>query len=161
MTAIEIRTTLKPGDTGAVVRLHGLLYAREYGFDHTFEAYVAAPLARFVQSPAPNERIWIADDDGALAGCVAIVAHSPGVAQLRWFLVDPSSRGTGLGRRLLANAIEFSRQCGYHTITLWTVKGLPAAAHLYQRAGFATVEVAEEKILWGVRLVEERQELRL
>jgi len=59
------------------------------------------------------------------------------------------------------NAIEFSRQCGYRTIILWTVQGLPAAAHLYQRLGFVKVEETEERMLWGVRLVEERHELTL
>src|SRR5690349_5103450 len=45
---VSIRTTPAPGDLGAIVAMHGILYAREYGFDPTFEAYVAGPLADFV-----------------------------------------------------------------------------------------------------------------
>src|SRR5919202_2340160 len=146
---VDVRTTLKPGDVGSVIRLHGVLYAKEYGFDHTFEAYVAAPLAKLVQSPGPNERIWIAERNGALAGCVAIVASTTDVAQLRWFLVDPSCRGTGLGKRLLSDAIEFCRACGYESIVLWTVSGLPAAAHLYRAAGFEKVEEKPPAMLLG------------
>src|SRR5215472_7259139 len=47
---VTVRTYLKPGDIGAIVSLHGILYAGEYGFDPTFEAYVAGPLAEFVRS---------------------------------------------------------------------------------------------------------------
>ena len=41
--------------------------AAEHGFDHTFEAYVAGPLAEFALRASPRERIWIADT-GADAG---------------------------------------------------------------------------------------------
>ena len=51
---ITIRTDLRPGDFGAVISLHGILHGREFGFDATFEAYVAAPLAEFVQRASPR-----------------------------------------------------------------------------------------------------------
>jgi GNAT superfamily N-acetyltransferase len=140
--------------------MHGVLYAEEYGFDTTFEAYVAEPLAAFVLRAGPRERIWVEDRDGRLAGCVAIVAAADGAAQLRWFLVHPSARGTGLGRRLLSAAIDFSRAAGYERIVLWTVAGLHAAQHLYQQAGFRRVHAAPER-RWGVDVVEERHEMSL
>lgn len=48
--AFSLRTTLRPGDLGAMVHMHGVVYAREYGFDPTLEVYVAGPLAAFVRS---------------------------------------------------------------------------------------------------------------
>src|SRR5437867_7870156 len=94
---ITLRADLRPGDLGAVVSLHGLVYAREYGFDPTFEAYVAGPLAEFALRGSPRERLWLAERDGRLVGCAAVVAAAPQTAQLRWFLVDPAARGAGLG----------------------------------------------------------------
>ncbi|MBF6023184.1 GNAT family N-acetyltransferase [Lysobacter niastensis] len=153
-----IRTTLRPGDIGRVVQLHGQLYARERGYDHTFEAYVASPLAQFARNDSVHERIWLAERDDRLVGCIGIVAASPDVAQLRWFLVDPSERGAGLGRQLMDEAIAFSRAQGYRAIVLWTVTGLDAAAHLYRAAGFR--KIAENPgHLWGRDIVEEQYEL--
>lgn len=155
-----MRTALQPGDVGAIVAMHGLVYAEEYGFDTTFEAYVAGPLAEFVLRGSPRERIWIEERDGGVGGCVAIVEAGPGVAQLRWFLVHPSARGTGLGRRLLDAALAFSRAAGYGRIILWTVAGLGAAQHLYRQAGFVCVEAAPVR-RWGVDVIEERHEMSL
>lgn len=157
---ITIRTTLQPGDLGAVVSLHGILYAEEYGFDATFEAYVAGPLAEFVRNGSDRERLWIAEQNGRPVGCVAIVAAAPEIAQLRWYLVDPSARGCGLGKRLLNEAVAFCKDQGYRRIILWTVSALSAAAHLYRSAGFRKVEEKPGK-MWGVEVVEEKYELDL
>lgn len=157
---ILVRTDIRPGDLGAVVRLHGTLYAAEYGFDETFEAYVAGPLAETVLRRSPRERIWLAERGGAIVGCVAIVAAADDLAQLRWFLVDPSVRGAGLGTTLLDRALGFAREAGYRAIVLWTVSALTAAAHLYVAAGFRRAE-AHPRRLWGVDVVEERYERAL
>jgi ribosomal protein S18 acetylase RimI-like enzyme len=157
---VTVRSALRPGDIGSIVRFHGITYAREYGFDYTFEAYVAGPLADFVRSGSSRERIWIAEQDDRLVGCVAIVAHAPQVAQLRWFLVDPSCRGAGLGKRLLNEAVAFCRSAGYHSVILWTVDALTAAAHLYRTAGFEKVEEKRGR-QWGVDVVEERYEMKV
>ena len=64
------------------------------------------------------------------------VAASATESQLRWFLLDPSVRGLGLGKKLLQEAITFAEQTGYASMFLWTVSALKAAGHLYQAAGF-------------------------
>jgi GNAT superfamily N-acetyltransferase len=155
-----LRTRLRPGDVEAIVALHGAVYAKEHGFDHTFEEYVEGPLTEFARSASARERIWIAEARGRLAGCIAIVAASAETAQLRWFLVDPASRGAGLGRQLLHEAVSFSRERGYGSIILWTVGALAAAAHLYRAAGFSKVEEKPGR-MWGVDVVEERYEMAL
>jgi GNAT superfamily N-acetyltransferase len=159
-SSVTYRTNLMPGDIGAIVRLHGVLYGREYGFDHTFEAYVAGPLGEFARSVSARECIWLAERQEKIIGCIAIVASTPEVAQLRWFLVDPSARGIGVGKKTINKAVDFCKACGYKSIFLWTVSALTAAAHLYRSVGFRKVEQKPGK-KWGVDVIEEKYELLL
>ena len=134
----RIRHELKPGDLGMVVHLHGVLYAREHGLDTTFEPYVAKPLADFVLGG--SGRLWIAEEGDRMVGSIALVDADPGIGQLRWFLVVPEARGTGLGRRLLDEALAYARQRGLTHIYLWSFATLTDALRLYERAGFRTTE---------------------
>jgi GNAT superfamily N-acetyltransferase len=160
MKAVSIRTTLRPGDLGAVAGMHGLLYAQEHGFDTTFEAYVAAPLAEFVRRASERERLWLAESENRLVGSIAIAAGSDDLALLRWFLVDPEARGVGLGTTLLRHAVEFCRAKAYGSIELRTVSALTAAARLYEAAGFRLLEEIPGR-RWGVEVVEQRYGLGL
>ena len=161
-TGVTIRTELRPGDMGRVIALHGVLYAEEYGFDHGFEAYVAETVAEFGRLARPGlDRLWVAERDGRMIGSIAIVGREDGAAQLRWFLVAPDARRSGLGRRLVHEALEFCRGAGYRSVYLWTVTDLNAAARLYVRAGFQKTETKPPSMLWGVQLAEERYDLNL
>ena len=158
---MEFRTELRAGDIGEIVRLHGLLYAQEYGWDYHFEAYVARSLADFALKHDPQrERIWIVEQNRLLTGCIGIVDGGEGQAQLRWFLLKRSARGHGAGKRLISSAIAFAQNAGYRSIYLWTVRGLDAAAHLYQTHGFTLTE-EHDSAQWGITVREQRYDLSL
>lgn len=155
---INIRYELKPGDLGMVVHLHGLLYAREYGLDISFEPYVAKPLADFVL--AGCGRLWIAEEGERMLGSIALVDAGQRAGQLRWFLVVPEARGTGLGRRLLDAALAYGRERGMTHIHLWSFADLAAALRLYEQAGFKTTETKTSRV-WGAERTEVRMDLEL
>ena len=157
---MEIHVGIRPGDIGAITRLHGVLYSREYGLDHTFEGYVASAIGDFaLQFTEGKDYLAVVEDDGEIRGSVAIVGQGK-QAQLRWFLVDPSLRGRGIGRRLLHGAIDFCREQGFTSIYLWTISELTTAAKLYQEAGFRLTEQDTHEI-WGAVHTEERYDLDL
>lgn len=145
---MDITHNLQPGDIGQIVYQHGQLYAKEHGYDFTFEAYVAEPLAQFAKRTNSRERIWLAKQGEKIIGSICICQFSNTTAQLRWFFVGPEARGCGLGKRLLDDAISFCVAQRYSQINLWTVKGLDAAKSLYLRNGFALSEEKTHKV-WG------------
>jgi len=160
--AAEIRLRAhEPGDMGWVVESHGRIYAEEYGWNPRFEALVAGVVKDFLEHFDPaRERCWIAEQGGERVGCAFLVKKSGTTAQLRLVIVEPSARGTGLGRRLVEECIAFARAKRYRKLVLWTHANLAAARHIYETLGFRRVK-QEPHRTFGPRAIGEYWELKL
>jgi DNA-binding MarR family transcriptional regulator/GNAT superfamily N-acetyltransferase len=146
-------------DLAYIIESHKRLYKAEYDFDETFTEHVATGINKMLRTRDESaETIWVAELNGVTVGSIAVVKAGEGVAQLRWFLLEPGARGLGLGKRLMDTALAFCHERGYRHAFLWTVSLLAAARHLYERFGFSITETKDHD-LWGRHLVEERWDL--
>lgn len=148
--AVEVRRELRPGDYGAIIEMHGRLYARDHGVDSSFEAMVAASVTRAAMRgfPRERERLWVVERDGAFSGCIGLTDEDGESGMVRWVLLDPALRGRGLGKRLIAEVVEFAREAGYERLELETFSELRRAAEIYRSHGF-TVTSEEVGPKWG------------
>lgn len=130
-----------PGDIGWVIHRQAALYAEEYGWDWTYEGLISRILGDFVAGfDAEREAAWIAEQQGRTVGSIFLMrGDAPDTGRLRLLYVEPSSRGTGLGRRLVDACIEGARERGYDRLTLWTNDVLVSARRIYQATGFRLV----------------------
>jgi DNA-binding MarR family transcriptional regulator/N-acetylglutamate synthase-like GNAT family acetyltransferase len=158
---VRIREGLNPGDIGYLIHLHGKLYAEESQYDQDFEKYVLKTFGEFMDQYQPKkDKIWIAEYNNEIIGCVAIMQRSSDEAQLRWFLTLPTFRGTGVGKKLFQLALEHCKYAGLSNLFLLTTSVQEKAIAMYQNAGFTKTE-STESIQWGQKMTEERYDLKL
>jgi DNA-binding MarR family transcriptional regulator/GNAT superfamily N-acetyltransferase len=150
----------RPGELGIISYRQCVLYGEEYGFDKTFESYLLDGMSRFLWDCGGKGQVWVVDYWGRIMGAIAIVETGEREAQLRWFYLEPSCRGIGLGRKLMETAISYCETRAVEKVFLWTVKDLEAARHLYEKFGFSLVQT-NGHFLWGRQIVEEKWELPL
>ena len=156
-SALKIQIGYVPTLLGRVTEMHAAYYAENYGFGLVFERKVASELAEFLgRVDRPKNAVFSAELNGWLVGSVAIDGEDLGcgVAHLRWFIVDDRARGFGIGQKLISSAMEFVDRARFSESHLWTFKGLDAARHLYEQAGFS---LSDEKPgeQWGREVLEQ------
>ena len=97
---------LQPGDVGWIIHRQAVLYAQEYGWDWTYEGLASRILGAFVaEFDAAREDGWVAERGDVVVGSIFLMkSDDPAVAKLRLLYVEPSARGAGIGRRLVAGA---------------------------------------------------------
>lgn len=158
-----LREGYVPGLLARITLLHARYYSRAAGFGRAFEAVVASGMADFLSRlDAPVNATWHVDLDGEIMGGISIDGQDldGGIAHLRWFILDPSLRGRGMGQALMQAAMGFCRMSGFAEVHLWTFDGLSAARALYDRHGFELVEQARGA-QWGREVLEQKMVCRL
>jgi len=153
-SVVTIRDHYTDDDKEIMIEKQREFYADNYGFDEKFLGYLRSTFE------AEIEKIWIAEVDDEFAGCIGLVKKDDKTALLRWFIVDTSVRGKGVGTKLIQTLINYCQKTQYEKLSLETVSQLKTARRLYSKFGFELTE-ANEQFMWGQDLVDERWELKL
>ncbi|AMQ54993.1 GNAT family N-acetyltransferase [Algoriphagus sanaruensis] len=154
MTNYSIRNHLIPGDLSKLANLHAKIYFEEHGFEIGFEAYVMESVVEFFRQYDPNlDRVWIVEENEVIVGFVLLMHRPQNEAQLRYFILEKSHRGKGIGSKLMQEWMDFFREKNYRSAYLYTTSGLDPAIHLYEKHGFKKIS---EQIStdFGIRMLE-------
>src|SRR6185437_12996424 len=88
-------------------------------------------------------RVLFALEDGRAVGCCALMALPDGGFELAKMAVADTHKGRGLGRALMAAAVERAKAAGAPRLYLETNSGLAPAMALYRSFGFVEVTPPE------------------
>lgn len=138
--AIWIRPYL-PGDAGAVRELVARVLAE---FDLALDPGGTDADLADVESAyrADGGEFWVVEDGtGRVVGTCGIwpVPGDGARCELRKMYLDASLRGRGMGRQLLATALDHARRAGRARVELETHHRMTAARALYEAHGFREV----------------------
>ncbi len=144
----------EPGDIGWIIASHGEVYAREFGFDASFEFGIANKLAQHFSAADGFNRIWIAEMDGERAGSIAVRPIGDSIAFIHFVLVLERFRGSGIARALLERVVDHATAHERRLLRLETFDCLTDARELYRRSEFELVECNALQIFGHARVQE-------
>ena len=134
-----------------------------------FRSLVADTLREFGFEPDPEidpdlvdpatvyTALWVAVAGSDVVGSIALRDLGGNALELKRMYLRSSQRGRGLGKRLLATALEWARANSAQVVKLDTSESMEAAQHLYEAHGFRRVpgeapRQGQQRLLYELRL---------
>jgi ribosomal protein S18 acetylase RimI-like enzyme len=133
----------RPEDMPAVGEIRAISYLAG---NHLSANSEYEPTLRALGADGKGE-VLVAVDFGVIKGTVMLqrwpdagrLVTGPDEAEIRALAVAPASQRAGLGSALLKAVIARAERRGVGHLLLYTQPDMRAAAHLYERAGFARI----------------------
>lgn len=111
-----------------------------YGINFPIEEVLERNLADLSAFAPPAGRLLLAFDSGRPIGIACLHALSDEVGEVKRMYVQPSARGSGVGRQLLTGLLMGAREVGYRRVCLDSARFMNAAHGLYRSNGFVDIE---------------------
>jgi putative acetyltransferase len=125
--------TFRPGDEKPFKELNESWISHNFALEEADHEVLGDPKGKILD---PGGAICIAEVDGQVAGCCALLVIGPSEYELAKMTVSESVRGRGIGRRLLQFAIDHARKIGARRLYLESNTKAADAIHLYEELGF-------------------------
>lgn len=133
---LTIRAASGPDDI-AIIRELFLEYASSLGFSLCFQGFDQEIERLPGEYSPPDGRLFIAEYDGKVAGCIALKRLGPDICEMKRLYVRNDFRGLRLGRTLAEKLLSEARQIGYKKMALDTIEDkMKSAVALYRLLGF-------------------------
>jgi len=129
-------------------------YERWLDYDLCFQGFESELAGLPGRYAPPSGRLWLAEVDGQLAGCVGLRELEPGICEMKRLYVRPDRRGLGIGLALSRAVIEQARKRGYGRMRLDTVASMVEATRLYETLGFREIRPYRHNPVPGARFFE-------
>ena len=150
LLGVEVREALSAADYGAVAGLMRAFiawhYERHSSDRHIIDSYFdpATFEAEMKHLPGcfspPQGALLVAEENGRIAGCVALRELRNGACEMKRMFVAPEFHGRGVGQALARAVIERAKDLGYSKMMLDTGPAQREAQGLYRKIGFKDVE---------------------
>ena len=129
-------------------------YQRDLGIDLCFQGFEAELTGLPGDYAPPDGRLFLAYNNGELAGCVALHRFRGDTCEMKRLYLRPACRGSGAGRRLAAEVIATAREIGYSRMVLDTLPSMTTAQALYRSLGFREIPPYRENPVPGALFME-------
>jgi len=122
-----------------------------------------------VRSRLDHARLIVAEVDGEVVGTVTLYIDAAHVQEAGWpegwagvriLAVRTAFRGRGIGRALMEECVQRSRERGVKTIGLHTTELMDVARRMYERMGFARAPGFDFNPAPGIVVMAYRLDLR-
>jgi phosphinothricin acetyltransferase len=146
-----VPTTLRPADRADAEAIRGIYNAEVAGSTVTFDLVPRSledQVAWIEEHSGGHPAIVAVDDTGVIVGFGSLSPYKERPAYFTTVedsvYVREDRRGTGVGRRLLAELVRLAQQYGYHSVIARIVGGHDASISLHRRCGFEIVGTERE-----------------
>jgi putative acetyltransferase len=132
-TGTLLTRTFQPGDEMPFKELNEFWISQDFALEPADREVLDDPRGKIL---AQGGEICIAELDGEVVGCCALLVIGPAEYELAKMTVSQSARGQGVGRKLLQFAIDHARQLQARRLYLESNTKAADAIHLYEEVGF-------------------------
>ncbi len=93
---------------------------------------------------SPDSDVLVAEESNETIGLTYVRVDEQRVGHIGAMWVDPKSQGSGLGRQLLDDSIQWHAAREVTNISLWVTEGNVAATSLYESSGFVPTGISDQ-----------------